>query len=157
MREYRGWTEITLTINGKPRKAVVKPAETLLKVLRERLGLQGSKLGCENGDCGACTVLADSIPVKSCMILAVECEEIELTTIEGLEETPTQQAFLQEAGFQCGFCTPGFILNMHSLLQHHPQPDAQTARAWLESNICRCTGYENIERALHRAAGNGGG
>jgi carbon-monoxide dehydrogenase small subunit len=91
------------------------------------------------------------------MILAVECEEIELTTIEGLEETPTQQAFLQEAGFQCGFCTPGFILNMHSLLQHHPQPDAQTARAWLESNICRCTGYENIERALHRAAGSGGG
>jgi carbon-monoxide dehydrogenase small subunit len=156
MKEYRGWTEISLRINGAPRTAVVKPAETLLKVLRERLGLQGPKLGCENGDCGACTVLADGIPVKSCMILAVECEDVELTTIEGLQETPVQKAFIKEAGFQCGFCTPGFVLNMHSLLQHHPQPDSETAREWLESNICRCTGYENIERVYRLMGGTGG-
>ena len=151
MKEYHGWTEIELTINGGSRKAVVKPADTLLKVLREQLGLQGPKLGCENGDCGACTVLADGVPVKSCMILAVECESTEITTIEGLKETPVQQAFVEEAGFQCGYCTPGFVLNMHSLLRHHPQPDEETAREWLESNICRCTGYENIEKALRTA------
>ncbi len=151
MKEYHGWTEIELTINGGTRKAVVKPADTLLKVLREQLGLQGPKLGCENGDCGACTVLSDGIPVKSCMILAVECEDAEITTIEGLKETSVQQAFVEEAGFQCGFCTPGFVLNMYSLLQHHPQPDGETAREWLESNICRCTGYENIDKALRTA------
>ncbi len=152
MITYRGHAAVKLSVNGEVREAVVRPADTLLHVLRDRLGLTGAKAGCENGDCGACTVLLDGKPVKSCMVLAVEAEGMEITTIEGLSDTPVQRAFLEEAGFQCGFCTPGFILNAHALLAAHPRPDRETIRDWLESNLCRCTGYEGIENAVASAS-----
>jgi carbon-monoxide dehydrogenase small subunit len=152
VKRYEGRVALTLKINGESRQLVVRPADTLLRSLRETLGLTGSKLGCENGDCGACTVLVDGIPVKSCYTLAVDAEDREITTIEGLKETAVQQAFLEQYGFQCGYCTPGFILNAHALLAHHPDPDDATVRLWMESNLCRCTGYEGIERALRQAA-----
>ena len=152
MITYRGQAAIRLTVNGEVREAVVRPADTLLQVLRGRFGLTGAKAGCENGDCGACTVLLDGKPVKSCMVLAVEAEGIEITTIEGLKDTPVQRGFLEQAGFQCGFCTPGFIVNAHALLAAHPRPDRETTRDWLESNLCRCTGYEGIEKAIEAAA-----
>jgi carbon-monoxide dehydrogenase small subunit len=156
MIHYKNHVAITLNINGEARKVVVRPADTLLRVLRENLGLRGSKLGCENGDCGACTVLVNGQPVKSCMLLAVEVEGEEIRTIEGMRATPTQEAFLAEAGFQCGFCTPGFILNTHALLESNPNPDDAKIRLWLESNLCRCTGYEGIERAVKSAIRNQG-
>jgi len=152
MIRYRGPVEIFLRINGEDRRTVVRPADTLLWVLRENFGLTGAKAGCENGDCGACTVLLDGKPVKSCLILAVEAEGSEITTIEGLSGTAAQEGFLEGAGFQCGFCTSGFIINSHALLTAHPDPDPETVRDWLESNICRCTGYEGIERAIRAAA-----
>lgn len=153
MITYRGQAAIRLTVNGEVREAVVRPADTLLQALRDRFGLTGAKAGCENGDCGACTVLLDGKPVKSCMVLAVEAEGSQITTIEGLKDTPVQRGFLEQAGFQCGFCTSGFIVNAHALLQAHPRPDRETIRDWLESNLCRCTGYEGIEKAIEAAAG----
>ena len=157
MTELRGEGRITLTVNGEARTLVVRAGDTLLWVLRERLGLQGAKRGCRNGDCGACTVLLDGKPVKSCLILAVEAQGRSITTIEGLKDTPIQRAFLEHGGFQCGFCTAGFLLNAHALLQAHPNPDQETIRTWLESNLCRCTGYEGIERAVKAASGEIGG
>lgn len=152
MKEYRDLARLTLEVNGERREVVVRPADTLLRVLREKLGLVGTKLGCENGDCGTCTVLVDGEAVKSCMLLAVETEDASITTIEGLRGTPLQKAFVEEAGFQCGFCTPGFILNARSLLLHHPNPSDEELRTWLSSNLCRCTGYEGIERSVKAAA-----
>jgi len=154
---YRDYAAVTLRVNGEDRQVVVRPADTLLHVLRDTLGLTGTKVGCENGDCGACTVLIDGRPVKSCMVLAVEvagagASSPEITTIEGLQDTPIQRAFLAENGFQCGYCTSGFIVNAHALLQAHPDPDPETTRLWLEGNLCRCTGYEGIERAVRVAA-----
>jgi len=148
---YRDTVSILLWVNGKSREVSVRPADTLLLVLRNHLGLTGAKVGCENGDCGACTVLMDGKPVKSCMILAVEAEGAEITTIEGLSNTVVQKAFLEEAGYQCGFCTSGFIVNAFALLRAHPDPDQETIRSWLESNLCRCTGYEGIEKAIRAA------
>lgn len=152
MRELRGEGRITLNVNGEEHSLVVRAGDTLLWVLRERLGLQGAKRGCQNGDCGACTVLLEGKPVKSCLILAVEVEGRSITTIEGLQDTAIQRSFVEHGGFQCGFCTSGFLLNAHALLQTHPQPDLETIRSWLESNLCRCTGYEGIERAVKAAA-----
>jgi carbon-monoxide dehydrogenase small subunit len=152
MKELRGEGRITLTVNGEEHSLVARAGETLLWVLRERLGLQGAKRGCENGDCGACTVLLDDKPVKSCLVLAVEADGCSITTIEGLKDTPIQRAFIEHGGFQCGFCTAGFLLNAYALLLAHPQPDAETIRTWLESNLCRCTGYEGIERAVKATA-----
>lgn len=154
MIHYKNHVAITLNVNDEERKVVVRPADTLLRVLRENLGLRGSKLGCENGDCGACTVLVNGQPVKSCMMLAVEVAGENIRTIEGLTATATQDAFLKEAGFQCGFCTPGFLLNTHALLESDPNPNDDTIRIWLESNLCRCTGYEGIERAVKSAIQN---
>ncbi len=151
MITYRDTVVIHLNVNGTEREAAVRPADTLLHVLRDNLGLTGAKAACENGDCGACTVLLDGKPVKSCMILAVETEGAEITTIEGLSGTAIQKAFMAEAGFQCGFCTPGFIVNAYALLRAHPDPDRETVRSWLESNLCRCTGYEGIENAVRAA------
>ena len=151
MKELTGTIELVLNVNGEERRAAVRPGDTLLRVLREKLGLTGAKCGCENGDCGACTVLLDGKPVKSCMILAVECEDAAVTTIEGLRDHPVQQAFAEENGFQCGFCTPGMILNAAALVAAHPEPDEATDREWLQSNLCRCTGYEGIRQALARA------
>lgn len=151
MKELSGIAEIVLRINGEERRAAVRPGDTLLRVLREKLGLTGAKCGCENGDCGACTVLLDGKPVKSCMILAVECEDAAVTTIEGLRNHPVQQAFAEENGFQCGFCTPGMILNAAALVEAHLEPDDATDREWMQSNLCRCTGYEGIRNALAAA------
>jgi carbon-monoxide dehydrogenase small subunit len=117
-------------------------------VLRGRLGLTGSKPGCLNGDCGACTVNVDGWPMKSCLMLAVEAVGKKITTIEGLKNTPIQREFVEHFAFQCGYCTSGFIMNCHSLITQHPNADDKTIREWLESNICRCTGYKEIEAAV---------
>lgn len=151
MKHYSGHVAIQLVVNGESREIVVRPADTLLRVLREKLGLTGTKIGCENGDCGVCTVLVNGNPVKSCMVLAVEVEGEEITTVEGLSDTDVQAAFLEEGGFQCGFCTSGFLVNVYALLESDPDPDEATIREWMESNLCRCTGYEGIHRAVNAA------
>ena len=157
MIKYEGFSRITLRVNEEERTVLIRPADTLLRVLREKMGLTGPRFGCENGDCGACTVLLDGEPVKSCLVLAVEAAGHEITTIEGLKSSPIQEAFLAEAGFQCGYCTPGFLLAAHALLRRHPQPTDEEIRIWLSGNICRCTGYEGIEQAVRKAAaGNQG-
>ena len=119
--------------------------------MQEKLGLTGAKPGCENGDCGACTVLIDGKPIKSCLTLAVEVGNKEITTIEGLSNTEIQEAFIEEGGFQCGYCTSGFLLNSYALLETHPDADDKTIKEWLESNLCRCTGYEGIEKSIKAA------
>ena len=151
MMELSGSTELRLTVNGEERRVAVRPGDTLLRVLREKLGLTGTKCGCENGDCGACTILLGGQPCKSCMVLAVECDGLAITTIEGLRQHPVQRAFAAENGFQCGFCTPGQILNAVALLEAHPDPDEEADREWMQSNLCRCTGYEGIRKSLAAA------
>lgn len=139
---------IDLNVNGVKRMVTVRSADTLLYAIRGKLGLTGAKPGCLNGDCGACTVNVDGWPMKSCLLLAVEAVGKKVTTIEGLKDTPIQKAFVENFAFQCGYCTPGFIMNCHSLIEQHPAADDQTIREWLESNICRCTGYAEIEKAV---------
>ncbi|MFC5451216.1 (2Fe-2S)-binding protein [Paenibacillus aestuarii] len=147
-----GKREVELIINGKKHQVTIRSADTLLRVLREHLGLTGAKAGCENGDCGACTVLVDGVPIKSCFMLAVEAPSRNVTTIEGLGgETAVQQAFIETFAFQCGFCTPGFIMVCHALLQSKPDADEDEIRSWLQSNICRCTSYEEIRDAVQIA------
>ncbi|MEI5909251.1 (2Fe-2S)-binding protein [Bacillus spongiae] len=141
-------TKLTVNINGQISEAVVRMAETLLETLREQYGLTGAKRGCENGDCGSCTVLIDNIPIKSCMLLTVETREKKIVTIEGLHNTPIQQAFLEKWAFQCGYCTSGFIMNAHSLIHHHPDADDERIEDWLGSNLCRCTSYQEIKEAV---------
>ncbi len=148
MNSYTNEARVELTINEEVRSVVIRPGDTLLYVLRRLLGMTGTKLGCENGDCGACTVQRDGLPVKSCMTLALDVKDAKITTIEGLRNTPIQKAFADSFGFQCGFCTPGFIMNAEALARTVPDADDETIRAWLESNICRCTGYETIEKAV---------
>ena len=148
MITYTHHATLSLRVNGETREVVVRPADTLLHVLRIKLGLTGTKLGCENGDCGACTVLLDGKPVKSCMVFAVEAEGVEVTTVEGLSGTTIQKAFLAAAGYQCGFCTPGFVVNAYALLKTYPYPDSETIRMWMDGNLCRCTGYEGIQKAI---------
>ncbi|HHT50938.1 MAG TPA: (2Fe-2S)-binding protein [Eubacteriaceae bacterium] len=151
MIAYKDYASIELLVNGEKRKVFARPADTLLRVLREKLGLTGAKPGCENGDCGACTVLIDGKPIKSCLTLAVEVGNKEITTIEGLSNTEIQEAFIEEGGFQCGYCTSGFLLNSYALLETHPDADDKTIKEWLESNLCRCTGYEGIEKSIKAA------
>lgn len=151
MESYKGYSSVYFNINGEKRKAVIKPSDTLLRVLRENLGLTGGKPGCENGDCGACTILLDGKPVKSCMILAIEVVENEITTIEGLHNTEIQQAFHEKGGFQCGYCTSGFLMNAYALLETYPDADDKTKKEWLQSNLCRCTGYEGIKDSIQEA------
>ncbi|MDP4155095.1 MAG: (2Fe-2S)-binding protein [Bacillota bacterium] len=139
---------IDLNINDEIRRVTVGSGETLLNILRGRLGLTGAKPGCLNGDCGACTVNIDGWPMKSCLMLAVEAVGKKITTIEGLKNTAIQREFVEQFAFQCGYCTPGFIMNCHSLIRQHPNADDETIREWLESNICRCTGYKEIEAAV---------
>ncbi|MFU8795051.1 MAG: (2Fe-2S)-binding protein [Dethiobacteria bacterium] len=150
-KTYCSESVIEIKVNGDIRRVVVRPSETLLRVLREKLGLTGPKPGCENGDCGACTVLLDGLPVKSCLILAVEAAGRDVITVEGLKDTAIQQAFQEEGGFQCGYCTSGFLVNAYALLEKHPEAEETTAREWLESNLCRCTGYEGINRSIIKA------
>ncbi|MFC0296834.1 (2Fe-2S)-binding protein [Geobacillus jurassicus] len=143
--------ELVLSINGERRAVVARQAETLLFVLRDGLGLTGAKPGCLNGDCGACTVLVNGTPIKSCMMLAIETVGKEITTIEGLDDAPIQHAFVRHFAFQCGYCTPGFIMNAHALIERHPDADETTIQEWLEANICRCTSYQEIETAVKEA------
>jgi carbon-monoxide dehydrogenase small subunit len=139
---------IELKINGEKVTVVARPADTLLDVLREQLGLTGAKPSCKNGDCGACTVLIDGQPIKSCLTLAVEAIGHEITTVEGLIDSPIQKAFVDKFAFQCGYCTSGFIMNCHALTVTHPDADDALIREWLQSNLCRCTGYEEITEAI---------
>jgi aerobic-type carbon monoxide dehydrogenase small subunit (CoxS/CutS family) len=139
---------ISLNINDKQFEVVVRSSDTLLSTLRNQCGLTGAKPGCKNGDCGTCTVLVNEWPMKSCLILSVECLYKKITTIEGLKETPIQRAFLENWAFQCGYCTSGFIMNCHALTRIHPDADDYTIENWLQSNICRCTCYEEIKEAV---------
>ena len=151
MEAYNGYSSVYFHINGEKKKAVIKPSDTLLRVLREEFGLTGAKPGCENGDCGACTILLDGNPVKSCMILAIEVRDSEIITIEGLKDTEIQQAFLEDGGFQCGYCTSGFLINAYALLEKYPEANDDTKEDWLKSNLCRCTGYEGIKNSVEKA------
>ena len=140
---------INLTVNGQPRTAEVEPRKTLADVLREDLDLTGTHLGCEHGVCGACTVLFDGEPVRSCLVLGVQARDHEITTIEGLADSSGALNHLQEAlrdshAFQCGFCTPGFVMQITALLQENPAPTEAEVRVALSGNLCRCTGYETI-------------
>ncbi len=149
MLALRARGQIILRVNGEEREVTVRPADTLLYALRQQLGLTGAKPGCENGDCGACTVLVDGWPQKSCLMLAVEAVGHEVTTIEGLRNRALiQQAFRDKWAFQCGYCTPGFIMACQGLINNRPDADEETIEAWLQSNICRCTSYEEIGAAV---------
>lgn len=139
---------IELKVNGEIRKVLARPADTLLYILRHGLGLTGAKPGCENGDCGACTVLVDGWPIKSCLMLAAEAVGHEVTTIEGLNQVPIQKAFVEKFAFQCGYCTPGFIMNCQGLINIHPEASDEIIYDWLQSNICRCTSYQEITEAV---------
>ncbi|MCH4890097.1 (2Fe-2S)-binding protein [Acidaminobacter sp. JC074] len=151
MIAYSGYQMIELDINGHVHQVLVKPNETLLRVLREKVGYTGPKGGCENGDCGACTVLIDDKPMKACMILAVSCTDNKITTIEGLENTEIQEAFVDKGGFQCGYCTSGFLMNAYAMLRDNPDIDESGKKIWLDANLCRCTGYDGIKDAVDAA------
>jgi len=141
-----------LRVNGEPREVLVEPRTTLLQVLREDLGLTGTKQGCNAGDCGACTVLIDNYPVVSCLTLAIEAQGKEILTIEGLDREgqlhPLQQAFIDHYAVQCGFCTPGMILSAKALLDRNSHPTEQEVREAISGNLCRCTGYVKIVEAI---------
>jgi len=154
MTKYSGYNEVCLKINGEDYHVLVKTSETLLNVIREKIGLTGAKGGCENGDCGACTVLIDGKPMKSCLLLAIECIDKTITTIEGLENTEIQDAFVDFGGFQCGYCTSGFLINAYAMLEEDPNIDDQGKKKWLDANLCRCTGYEGIKDAVNQAQKN---
>ena len=147
---------ITLTINGEVRHLTVEPWTSLLDLLRDQLDLTGTKKGCDHGQCGACTVLIDDRRVNSCLTLAVMHDEDEITTIEGIATGdklhPVQQKFLEHAALQCGFCTPGLIVATKALLDENPNPTETEARYWLAGNLCRCTGYDKVIRAVMDAA-----
>jgi len=147
---------VTTTINGRETEFLCEPRQTLLEVLRDTLNLTGAKEGCANGNCGACTVLMDGRPVDSCLVLAVETEGARLETIEGVAGAdhldPVQQAFLENAALQCGICTPGFIMSCQALLAENPDPAENDIRFYLAGNLCRCTGYDKIVRAVLDAA-----
>ncbi len=149
-------TPITLTVNGETYDLMVSPTAFLVDVLREDLGLTGTKKGCGIGDCGACTVLVDGKPVLSCLTLAVSCHGREITTIEGLargpELHPIQQAFVEKGAIQCGFCTPGMILSAKALLDRVPNPTEDDIKQGIAGNLCRCTGYVKIIEAISHAA-----
>jgi carbon-monoxide dehydrogenase small subunit len=147
---------IETTINNESSEFLCDPAESLLDALRDRLGLTGTKEGCATGDCGACSVLLDGRLVASCLVLAAEAQGRSVTTIEGVAASdalhPVQQKFLEHAALQCGICTPGFIVAATALLDRNPTPSEQQVRYWLAGNLCRCTGYDKIVRAVLDAA-----
>jgi carbon-monoxide dehydrogenase small subunit len=148
--------EVAVTVNGVRQEAEVEPRQLLVYFLREQLGLTGTVVGCDTSSCGACTVLVDGESVKSCTMLAVQADGAEVTTIEGLgsngEFHPVQQAFHEQHALQCGFCTPGMVLATVSLLAENPSPSDDEIRLALEGNLCRCTGYQNIVKAVKAAA-----
>jgi len=151
---------ITVTVNGSREYLTVPSHVTLLQMLRERLALTGTKNGCEAGECGACTVLVDGEPVNSCMMLAVEADGREVTTVEGLARegqlSPLQEAFVAHNAVQCGFCTPGVLISARALLERNPHPSGEEIREALVGNLCRCTGYLRIVQAVQAAAEEGG-
>jgi carbon-monoxide dehydrogenase small subunit len=149
-------TRVAITVNGVRHEAEVEPRQLLAYFLRDELGLKGTNVGCDTSSCGACTVLVDGESVKSCTVLAVQADGAEVTTIEGLAQNgelhPVQQAFHEQHALQCGYCTPGFVLAAVSLLRENAHPSEEEIRQGLEGNLCRCTGYHNIVRAVQAAA-----
>ncbi len=149
-------TKIALTVNGSRHEADVEPRQLLAYFLRVELGLTGTSVGCDTSSCGACTVLLDGESVKSCTVFAVQADGSEVTTVEGIADSgelhPVQQAFHEVHALQCGYCTPGFVMATISLLQENPNPSEEEIRLGLEGNLCRCTGYHNIVRAVQAAA-----
>ena len=148
---------VTITVNGQRYERQVEPRLLLVHFLREVIGLTGTKIGCDTSQCGSCTVLLDGVAMKSCTALAVQADGADVTTIEGLangsEFHPMQDAFWEKHGLQCGFCTPGMIIASLELLRTNPDPTDEQIRHGLEGNLCRCTGYQNIVRAVRHAAG----
>jgi carbon-monoxide dehydrogenase small subunit len=151
--------EVSATINGTTRTAAVEPRTLLVHYLRDALGLTGTHIGCDTSQCGACVVLMNGKTVKSCTVFAVQADGAEITTIEGLAATapqeglhPLQEGFWEEHGLQCGFCTPGMIISAYEILQRHSDPSEEEIREGLEGNLCRCTGYHNIVKAVQHAA-----
>ena len=148
---------IKVTVNDRVQESQVEPRLLLSDFLRQQLGLTGTHVGCEHGVCGACTVLFDGMPVRSCLMLAVQADGHSITTVEGLapgpdELHPLQQAFWEKHGLQCGFCTPGFLMTLVPFLQEHPQPSEREIREAISGNLCRCTGYQHIVQAVQHAA-----
>jgi aerobic carbon-monoxide dehydrogenase small subunit len=149
--------EIAVTVNGTTFRSTIEPRLTLADFLRERCGLTGTHLGCEHGVCGACTVLLDGEAIRSCLVFAVQVAGREVTTVEGLSApdgglTPLQEAFREQHGLQCGFCTPGFIVSVTAFLRDHPDPTDDQIREGLSGNLCRCTGYQGIIAAVRAVA-----
>ena len=144
--------EITLRVNGVLRTAEAPTRRLLSDFLRHELRLTGTHVGCEHGVCGACTVLVDGAPMRSCLMFAVSAQAHEITTVEGLAMNPVQQAFIECHGLQCGFCTPGFLTTITAYLRENPEPTETEAREAISGNLCRCTGYQNIVRSVLRAA-----
>ncbi|MCF8043589.1 MAG: (2Fe-2S)-binding protein [Desulfarculaceae bacterium] len=148
---------IELIVNGDRYQVAVEPNRMLVDVLREDLGLTGTKIGCAQGDCGACTVLMDGVSISSCLTLAVEAHQRDLTTIEGLSTSPQelhplQESFVQHGAVQCGYCTPGMVMSAKHLLDNNPKPSEEEIRQGLSGNLCRCTGYNKIVEAIGAAA-----
>ncbi len=147
---------ISTTVNGEPQEFLCETQQTLLDVLRDELSMTGSKEGCSSGDCGACSVMMDGRLVCSCLVLGVEAQDSTIETIEGMADGerlhPLQQKFLEHAALQCGICTPGFLVAAKALLEKHPDPSETEVRYWLAGNLCRCTGYDKIVRAVLDAA-----
>ncbi len=149
-------THVSTSVNGQVHEVLVEPQQSLLEALRDEMGLTGTKEGCGTGDCGACSVLVNGRLVCSCLVLAVEAEGQEVTTIEGIAEPEglhiIQKKFLEHAALQCGICTPGFIIATKALLDKNPDPTEYEIRWWLANNLCRCTGYDKIVRAVQESA-----
>jgi carbon-monoxide dehydrogenase small subunit len=147
---------ISVTVNGRTHKSDVEPRTLLVHYLRDQLNLTGTHVGCDTSQCGACTILMDGVSVKSCTVLAAQADGADITTIEGLAQNgnlhPLQEGFWEKHGLQCGFCTPGMIMSACDLLQHNPNPTEAEIRHGLEGNLCRCTGYQNIVKAVQYAA-----
>ena len=143
---------LTLTVNGEPRELLIDPRRTLLDVLRNDLDLRGAHRGCDSGDCGACTVLVDGLPVTSCMMLAADCDGADVLTVEGVSPNgdlhPVQRALVEKGSIQCGFCTPGMVMAAIALLDENPHPTEEEVRIGLAGNLCRCTGYKKIVEAV---------
>lgn len=152
----QGKTLVSATVNGEAVEFLCEPHQSLLTVLRETLGLTGAKVGCNDGNCGACSVLLDGRLVNSCLVLAVEVEGREVATVEGLADwdglNPIQEAFIALDALQCGYCTPGMLIASKALLDRNPDPTDEEIRTWLAGNLCRCTGYDKIVRAVRAAA-----
>ncbi len=147
---------VAANVNGAAVEFLCEPRQSLLEVLREVLSMTGTKEGCNDGNCGACSVIVDGTLVNSCCMLGVEMDGCEVQTVEGLSKNgrlhPLQKTFLEETGMQCGFCTPGFLMSSKALLDANPKPDEHEIRHWLSGNLCRCTGYDKIVRAVKKAA-----